>query len=79
MKDPLFMFLILIKIILEMNLVFQKEISNIYEIKIKIKGTGLQSILGDSYNFELPDEIYLGKSKIGKINRLINLTENEIK
>ena len=57
MKDPLFMFLIFIQIILEINLVFPKEVSNIYEIKIKIKGTGLQSILGDSDYFNLPDEI----------------------
>ena len=73
------MFLILILIILEINLIFPKKVSNIYEIRIKIKGTGLQSILGDSDYFNLPDEIYLGESKIGAISNRINLIENENK
>ena len=78
MKCFLFVFLILFQIILELNLLFPKGVSNLCEIKIKIKGTGLQYILGRFSNFKsLPDDIYLGDSKIDTISNCINLTENE--
>ena len=77
MKYFLFIFLILLQILLDLNLSFQKGVSNICEIKIKIKGTGPQSIFDGSNYFKLPDEIYLEKSKIGIISNRINLTKKE--
>ena len=77
MKYYLFKFLILLHILLELNLSFLKIDSNACDIKIKIKRAGIQTILGRYADFKLPDEIYLGGSKIGKISRSINLTENE--
>ena len=69
MKYYLFKFLILLHILLELNLSFLKIDSNACDIKIKIKQAGIQTILGRYADFKLPDEIYLGGSKIGKISR----------
>ena len=43
------------------------------EIKLKIKGAGIQNVVSDLFN-EIPDEVYKGQALIGSNSKQVNLS-----
>ena len=79
MKMFLFVIFMLFEAQLEINMKFENPISNINEVKIKIRGSGNQTIIReyDGYFGRYPDEVYVGETLYENVKSTINLTENE--
>ena len=79
MKLTLIILFMLLRDLSEGNLLVSKVTSGISEIRLKVVGSGEQSILSDNFvrNYGIPDEVYLEDTKVENITSTVNLTGNK--